>query len=111
MNISESISAEAGAYWQRVQRFTPDARRIIGSQAISRLGFGLYQAIFNLYLLSLGYSTAFVAGLLSIGLYTMAVGALLAGPYTSRVGEKYSMILSSLVANARNTVRTVSNEF
>lgn len=97
LNLSQSISTEAGAYWQRVQRFTPDARRIIVGQAISRLGFGLYQAIFNLYLLSLGYSTAFVAGLLSIGLYTMAVGALLAGPYTSRVGEKYSMILSGII--------------
>ncbi|MFX1300275.1 MAG: MFS transporter [Promethearchaeota archaeon] len=97
MNLSQSISIEAGAYWERVQRFTPDARRIIVSQAISRIGFGLYQAIFNLYLLSLGYSTTFVAGLLSIGLYTMAVGGLLAGPYTSRVGEKYSMILSGII--------------
>jgi MFS family permease len=97
LNLSQSISAEAGAYWQRVQHFTPNARRVIIAQAISRLGFGLYQAIFNLYLLSLGYSTAFVAGLLSIGLYTMAVGALLAGPYTSRIGEKYSMILSGII--------------
>jgi len=97
LNLSQSISAEAGAYWQRVQRFTPNARRVIVGQAISRLGFGLYQAIFNLYLLSLGYSTAFVAGLLSIGLYTMAVGALLAGPYTSRIGEKDSMILSGII--------------
>jgi len=97
LNLSQSISSEANAYWQRVRRFTPDARRIIASQAISRLGFGLYQAIFNLYLLSLGYSTAFVAGLLSLGLYTMAVGALIAGPYTTRIGGKYSLILSGVI--------------
>lgn len=98
MNLSQSFSSEAIAYWQRVQRFTPNARKIIASQAISRLGFGLYQAIFNLYLLSLGYSTAFVAGLLSLGLFTMAIGALVAGPYTSRVGEKYAMILSGIIS-------------
>lgn len=70
---------------------------MIGSQAISRLGFGLYQAIFNLYLLSLGYSTSFIAGLLSIGLFTLAIGALVAGPYTSRISEKYAMVLSGVI--------------
>ncbi|MFX1576220.1 MAG: MFS transporter [Promethearchaeota archaeon] len=97
MNLSQTITSEVSAYWQRVRRFTPGARLIIVSQAISRLGFGIYQAIFNLYLLSLGYSTTFVAGLLSLGLYTMAIGALIAGPYTSRVGEKYALILSGIV--------------
>ncbi len=97
MSLTQSLNAEAVAYWQRVQRFTPDAKRIITSQAISRLGFGIYQAIFNLYLLSIGYSTVFVAGLLSLGLYTMAIGALIAGPYTSRIGEKHAMILSGVI--------------
>ena len=97
MTLSKSISTEAAAYWQRVQRFSPNARLVIASQAISRLGFGIYQAIFNLYLLSLGYSTVFVAGLLSLGLYTMAIGALIAGPYTSRVGEKMSLVLSGVI--------------
>jgi MFS family permease len=97
LNLSKSISTEAVAYWRRVQRFTSDARLVIVSQAISRLGFGLYQAIFNLYLLSLGYSTAFIAGLLSIGLYTLGIGALVAGPYTSRISEKYAMILSGII--------------
>jgi len=97
LTLSKSISTEASAYWQRVQRFTPSARRVIVSQAISRLGFGIYQAIFNLYLLSLGYSTVFVSGLLSLGLYTMAIGALIAGPYTSRVGEKTALVLSGVI--------------
>jgi MFS family permease len=57
----------------------------------------MYQAIFNLYLLSIGFSTAFVAGLLSLGLYTLAIGALIAGPYTTRVGEKTSMVVSGVV--------------
>ncbi len=108
VNLSRSLSSEADAYWQRVRRFTPDAKRVIVSQAITRLGFGIYQAIFNLYLLSLGYSIAFVAGLLSLGLYTMAVGALLAGPYTTRIGEKYAMILSSIImAIAAGTLITL----
>jgi MFS family permease len=97
LNFYQSISSEANAYWQRVRRFTPDAQRIIVSEAISRLGFGLYQAIFNLYLLSLGYSTVFVAGLLSLGLFTLAICALIAGPFTTRIGEKYAMILSGII--------------
>ncbi len=82
---------------KRVREFTPDARKIIISQAVSRLGFGIYQAIFNLYLLSIGFSTTFVAGLLSLGLFTMAIGALISGPYTSRIGEKYALILSGVI--------------
>ncbi|MFX1582410.1 MAG: MFS transporter [Promethearchaeota archaeon] len=97
MNLTHGISSEASAYMKRVREFTPDARRIIISQAISRLGFGIYQAIFNLYLLSIGFSTAFVAGLLSLGLYTMAIGALISGPYTTRIGEKYALMLSGVI--------------
>ncbi len=98
MKLSRSINSEAVAYWQRVRRFTPNARLMITSQVISRFGFGVWQAIFNLYLLSLGYSTTFLGGLLSLGIYTMAIGALLSGPYTQRVGEKHVLILSGIIS-------------
>ena len=98
LSLMQGITGEAAAYWQRVRKFTPNARWIIVSQAISRLGFGVHQAIYNLFLLSLGYSTTFIGGLLSLGIYTMAIGSLIAGPYTRRIGEKNAMILSSLIS-------------
>ena len=98
MTLKQSIAGEASAYWQRIRRFTPNARWIIISQTISRLGFGVHQAIYNLFLLSLGYSSAFVGGLLSLGLYTLAIGSLMAGPYTKRIGQKTALILSNLIS-------------
>lgn len=110
MNLRQGLTGEATAYWHRVRQFTPNARWIILSQAVSRLGFGVYQAIFNLFLLSLGYSTTYVGGLLAFGLYTMAIGALLAGPYTRRVGEKNALMLSSLISGLAAAMQVVYPE-
>ena len=106
----QGITGEASAYWQRVRRFTPNARWIIVSQAISRLGFGVHQAIYNLFLLSIGYSTGYVGGLLALGIYTMAIGALLAGPYTRRIGERNSLILSSLISGLAAAIQVAYPE-
>jgi MFS family permease len=110
VNLRQGLTGEASAYWQRVRLFTPNARWIIVSQTISRLGFGVRQAIYNLFLLSMGYSASYVGGLLALGIYTMAIGALLAGPYTRRVGEKNAMILSSLISGLAATMQVVYPE-
>ncbi|MFX0169568.1 MAG: MFS transporter [Candidatus Hodarchaeota archaeon] len=93
-----------------MRQFTPNARWVIVSQAISRLGFGVRQAIYNLFLLSLGYSTTFVGGILALGIYTMAIGALVAGPYTRKVGEKNALILSSLISGVTAAVQVAYPE-
>lgn len=83
---------------------------MIVSQAVSRFGFGVRQAIFNLFLLSLGYSTTFLGGLLSLGIFAMGIGALIAGPYTQRVGERNALILSLLISALTASVQVAYPE-
>ncbi len=97
MKLTQSIMGGIAAYRDRVQQFTPNARWIIISRAIQRVGFGVRQAIFNLYLLSLGYSKTFLGGFLALGLFMTAIGALIAGPYTQRIGERNALILAHLI--------------
>jgi MFS family permease len=97
VKFTQSILGGITAYWERVQQFTPNARWIITSRAIQRIGFGVRQAIFNLFLLSLGYSKTFLGGFLSLGLFMIALGALIAGPYTQRIGERNALILAHLI--------------
>jgi len=81
-----------------MRQFSPNARRLIASQTTRSFGRGVYSAIFNLYLLTLGYSKTFLGGLLSLGALTMAIGALTLGPYVQRVGTRNAFILGCLIS-------------
>jgi len=94
----EGLVASAADYWSRIRQFSPNARRLIFSQTARSFGRGVYSAIFNLYLLTLGYSKTFLGGLLSLGALTMAVGALTLGPYVQRVGTRNAFILGCLIS-------------
>jgi len=84
-------------YWERLRQFSPNARWLIISGATRNFGFGVASAIFNLYLLSLGYSKTFLGGLMSLGAVIMGVGFLVLGPYCQRVGSRNAIILGCLI--------------
>ncbi|MFX1474233.1 MAG: MFS transporter [Promethearchaeota archaeon] len=67
------------------------------SRASRQFGRGVNSAIFNLFLLALGYSKTFLSGLLSLSTFTQAIASLAAGPYTQRTGERNAMVVASMV--------------
>ena len=92
------LREEAVGYWNRMRQFTPNAQKLILSNVLRAFGWGIAQTLFNLYLISLGYSNAFIGGLMSINAFTMALSSLVMGAYVSRVGTKNSLILASLIS-------------
>lgn len=93
----QSFRAEVGDYWQRIRMFSPNSRWLIVSRASRQLGRGVNSAIFNIYLLVLGFSNTFLSGLLSLTTFTAAIGALAAGPFTQRVGERNASIAAVMI--------------
>ncbi|MDO8055365.1 MAG: MFS transporter [Candidatus Hermodarchaeota archaeon] len=84
-------------YWQRIRLFQPSAKRYIIANTILGFAYGISNTIYNLFLLSLGYSNTFLGGILSISFVSVAVSALFFGPLFSRVGATWSTILGVLV--------------
>jgi len=78
--------------------FTLNAQKLIASNILRAFGWGISQTLFNLYLISLGYSNAFIGGLMSINAFTMAICSLVMGAYVSRAGTRNSLILALLIS-------------
>ncbi len=96
--MSNLLREEATGYWHRMRQFTPNAQKLIVSNVLRAFGWGIAQTLFNLYLISLGYSNAFIGGLMSINAFTMALCSLVMGAFVSRVGTKHSLILAALIS-------------
>jgi MFS family permease len=94
--VSKILRQEATGYWQRMRLFTPNAQKLIASNVLRAFGWGISQTLFNLYLISLGYSNTFIGSLMSTNAFTMAIGSLIMGTFVSRFGTKNSLILASL---------------
>ncbi|MFX1300272.1 MAG: MFS transporter [Promethearchaeota archaeon] len=96
--MSAIFRAEATGYWLRIRQFTPNVRKLILSNVTRAFAWGITSTIFNIYLLTLGYSNAFLGMLMSLNAFSMAIFSLGAGSYASRVGPKYAIIVGLLIS-------------
>lgn len=94
--MSNVQTGEADSYWQRIRSFSPNARKMILSDAARSFGYGVSSTLFNLYLVTLGYSMTFVGVLMGLGAFTIAFSSLAAGPIVARVGVKKAIIFSAV---------------
>lgn len=78
---------------------------MILSDATRSFGYGVVSTLFNLYLVTLGYSMTFVGGLMSLGAFTIAFSSLVAGPIVARVGVKKAIIFSATSDVALGTIQ------
>ena len=95
--MTDATGSTLNGYWQRILRFRPSAKRYIIANTILGFAYGISNTIYNLFLLSLGYSNTFLGGILSISAISIAVSALFVSPLCSRIGATWSTILGVLV--------------
>jgi MFS family permease len=96
--VSTFLRTEATGYWHRIRQFSPNAQKLIISNFTRAFGWGITQTLFNLYLISLGYSNAFLGGLMSLNAMSMAISSIVMGVYVSRVGPKNSLIVAMIIS-------------
>ena len=105
--MSAIFRAEATGYWLRIRQFTPNVRKLILSNVTRAFAWGITSTILNIYLLTLGYSNAFLGVLMALNAFSMALSSIAAGTYASRVGPKYSIIVGLLTSAIVGFTRVV----
>lgn len=105
--MSAILRTEATGYWLRIRQFTPNVRKLILSNVTRAFAWGITSTILNIYLLTLGYSNAFLGVLMSLNAFSMAISSIAAGTYASRVGPKYSIIVGLLTSAIVGFTRVV----
>ncbi|MFZ3070011.1 MAG: MFS transporter [Anaerolineaceae bacterium] len=82
-------------YISRVAAFSPNARKYLISIMIFGAAMGVYQLLFNFYVLSLGYNEAILGNLVTARSATSLIVALPMGYAADIIGRKNSFILGN----------------
>ncbi len=85
-----------GRYLRRLRNLNRNARLFLLSIVITGLSFSIYILIFNLYIVSRGYSRSFLGELQSLPNLIALLGALPAGMLVDRIGRKPSMVMAGV---------------
>jgi MFS family permease len=83
----------AKTYLERIAAFSPNARKYLIGIIIYGSAMGVYQLLFNFYVLSLGYNEAVLGNLVTARSATSLIVALPMGYLANRIGHKRAFIL------------------
>ena len=83
-------------YLRRVMRASRAVKLFIAYTLLANIGLGVFQLIYNLYLVRLGYREDFIGEISAVSTVCVAVAALVMGPLTNRFGP-WRCILFGLV--------------
>ncbi len=84
-------------YGSKLRLFSRNARLYLLNAAIVGVVSGIYQLLFNFYVLSLGYDEIMAGRLLTISSLAVLLSALPAGYVSDRIGRKLALVLSNLM--------------
>jgi MFS family permease len=90
-------------YWRQLRSFSPNARQYLLSTIITGVSYSIYMLIFNLYIVSGGYSRSFLGELQSMPNLIALLGAIPSGVLVDYIGRKRALLL----ANVGRTVATL----
>jgi len=83
-------------YRRQLRSFSPNARLFLWSAVITGLSFSIYQLIFNLFVVSQGYSRTFLGQLQSTPNLIALLGVVPAGVLVDSIGRKRSLLIAGL---------------
>lgn len=90
-----SITDEIADYITRLKSFSKNSKIVLFSYALTRVGFGIFWVILNLYILELGFSTKFLGTFISSHLVASAIFLIPGGAVSDWIGRKRTLLLSS----------------
>jgi len=88
--------------------FSPQARRFLLAEFLAWLGHGVFQVLFNLYLVEGGFQESFVGRAVSMHALGVAIAAIPAGILADRWGRSRSLVLGAAIDGAAQLLRAAS---
>ncbi|HBX71066.1 MAG TPA: hypothetical protein DEH25_17235 [Chloroflexi bacterium] len=92
-----SLKTTLHEYAARVRLFRPNARLYLITVLITGISMGVYQLVFNFYVLSQGYDKALLGKLITTNQLTALLLALPMGYLVDRVGRKAALVTRSVL--------------
>jgi MFS family permease len=90
------MSAILKLYWKRIKLFSPNARLYLISAVLTGAAMGVYQLLFNFYILSLKMDVSVAGKLASTNSTTALILAVPMGYLADKIGRKRSLIMSGV---------------
>jgi len=85
------------SYFKNIKSFDRNIKLHLVTHFITNLGFGAFRAVFNLYILSMGITPAFLGIILSLTPFASAIASIPIGFLAEKIGFKRSLLLVNLV--------------
>lgn len=89
------IKEELTDYIDRMKSFSKNSKLFLFSHALTTVSMGIFSVIFNLYILELGFSTAFLGLIISSHLVASALSLFPGGALCDRIGRKNTLLVST----------------
>ncbi|MGC1121566.1 MAG: MFS transporter [Candidatus Methanofastidiosia archaeon] len=90
-----AIRDEITDYMDRIRSFSRNSKIFLFSHCLVTVGLGIFNVIFNLYILELGYSATFLGIVISSNLVFSAVFLFPGGAISDKIGRKNTLLLST----------------
>lgn len=90
-----AIKDEITDYMDRIRSFSRNSKIFLFSHCLVTIGLGIFNVIFNLYILELGYSATFLGLVISSNLVFAAVFLFPGGAISDKIGRKNTLLLST----------------
>ncbi|MFX0097348.1 MAG: MFS transporter [Candidatus Hodarchaeota archaeon] len=95
-------------YFKRFTEFSTNAKLFLITSALIAFSYGVSQLIFNLYVIILGYSEAFIGLILFSGAFSLGIAAIPAGVLCDKIGRKASLVSGLIISSIAYTILYVT---
>ncbi len=95
--LATKSRAAIAHYIERIRMFSPNARLFLAHSVFMGVGMGVFQVLFNFYILSLNHNEALLGNLITTNHVTALAVALPMGYLADRMGRKNALMLSAFL--------------
>ncbi len=96
------------SYFMNIKSFNRNIKLYLITHFVTNLGFGAFYAVFNLYILSMGMTPAFLGIILSLTPFASAIASIPIGFLAEKIGFKRSLLLVNLVIGSAYFMQVIS---
>jgi MFS family permease len=94
-------------YWRHFWHFQRNARLFLVSNWLNGVAVGIFTVLYNLYLLALGYNTAFIGWILLVATAAGGIAIFPAGIFVDWVGGKQALLWGSFGAGIAGAAQLI----